>query len=440
MSVGLRLRALCVVATATFAASAGIASAAGWSAPVVLEPAFGKNPLNGETAPRVAVNARGQSVVAWIDAKGRVGAAGGDAHGHFTRIVTFETGGLRPAVTISADGTAVIVWSHSGRLRYVRRVAGHRFSSPAVLVPRSSKLSNDFARAAIQPDGSTLVVYEAASRTPTAGYVTQLRSVRIAPGGHPGKWTAIGPGSVRRDAFGLAADGHVAVCCLATPAPLGAPAQLSAVAGYTPTAGWATLAAQIGPKQVIETVAAGRGDVALGTVDVSHSGDVGLSGQPGLLRADARGVFGAPLAAPVTNPGRAFGPVVAIDGSGRNVLVYQEKAAPKAFSRLAPISAVTGPRSGAFGARQILDRRPAYFPQMTAYRTGAIVVWEAPRHRWGVAIERDGRFVAAPTPAGGPSNVGEDFIRSRDLAAGGRYAALTWTASDGSVRVSVGAL
>ena len=77
---------------------------------------------------------------------------------------------------------------------------------------------------------------------------------------------------------------------------------------------------------------------------------------------------------------------------------------------------------------------------MRTYRTGTIVVWESPRHRWGVAVERDGRFVAAPAAAGGPSDVGEDFIRNRDLGTGGRYAALTWTADDGSVRVSIGAL
>jgi len=77
---------------------------------------------------------------------------------------------------------------------------------------------------------------------------------------------------------------------------------------------------------------------------------------------------------------------------------------------------------------------------MRSYRSGAIVAWEAPRNRWGIALQRGGRFAAAPVPAGpGPSKMGEDFVRNRDLTAG-RYAALAWTAADATVRVSIGAL
>ena len=425
---------------ATFAAGVGVADAAGWSALAVLEPSCGKDARNCaiEPSPRVAVNVGGQSVVAWVGAKQRVEVATGDARGRFTHSVTFEKA-FRPAVTIAADGTVVVVWSRSGLLRYVRRAPGHGFSRPAVLVPRTSRYGDDMSKATIQPDGSTLVVYETASRTPAEGYQTDLRSVRISRGGRAGKPTALGRGSVRRDGFGASPDGHVAACCLGKLTKFGTAVAAPTVPVYAPATGWAALAPVLGSRQVIETAGSGRGDVVLGTVDVLHSGDAGASGRPGLLRADAGGAFGSPLAAPVKRPGLAFGPVVAIDGSGHSALVYQEKTAPKAFSRVAPIWGVTAPRGGAFGARQVLDRGLARFPQMRAYRTGAIVAWEAPRHRWGVAVERAGRFVAAPTPAGGPSNVGEDFIRNRDMATGGRYAALAWTASDGSVRASIAA-
>ncbi|MGZ6652216.1 MAG: hypothetical protein ACXVHB_32925, partial [Solirubrobacteraceae bacterium] len=66
--------------------------------------------------------------------------------------------------------------------------------------------------------------------------------------------------------------------------------------------------------------------------------------------------------------------------------------------------------------------------------------WQAPNYRWGVAVERGGRFAAARAPSGGPSQIGEDFEYSRAMATGGRYVVLTWTAHDGSIRVSVGVL
>src|ERR1044072_5185941 len=178
----------CATAVAPCAAAAGVADAAGWSTPAVLEPGCGKITTNcaSETAPRVAVNARGQSVVAWVGAMQRVEVATGEARGRFSRSVRFEKA-FRPAVTIAADGTVVVVWSRDGLLRYVRRAPGHGFSRPAVLVARSSRYGDDMAKAAIQPNGSTLVVYETASRTPTQGDRTGLPSEPVSRGGRPGE-------------------------------------------------------------------------------------------------------------------------------------------------------------------------------------------------------------------------------------------------------------
>lgn len=414
------------------------AQAGGWSAPAVLESACANKAMNCaiEPAPRVAVNARGQSAVAWVDRGGRVRAALGDARGHFTGSTRFEQG-FRPAVSLAADGTVVVVWSRSGLLRFVRRGPGHGFSTPRTLVPRGSKEGDDSPKAAIQPDGATLVVYENAYRAP--GYVTRLRTVRISRAGRTGRMSTLGYGSILRDGFRAAPSGSVAVCCLrpagsALNGPIPAP---GVVARYAPSTGWSTLTPPLVAPERIETVAPGRADVAIGTVDAVHSGDAGVSGTPGLMRADEQGVFGPLLQAPVTRPGYALGPVAAIDNAGRSVLVYQEKSVPKAFSRVAPIYAVSGPAPGPFGTRQTLDAGNARLPALLAYRTGALAAWEAPHNRWGVAVERGGRFARVPAPPGGPSNVGEDFNFSRGMAASGRYAALTWTARDGSVRVSL---
>ena len=60
------------------------------------------------------------------------------------------------------------------------------------------------------------------------------------------------------------------------------------------------------------------------------------------------------------------------------------------------------------------------------------------RSRWGVAIERDGRFRRVPAPRGpGPKlHLGEDFNFAYDLAAGGEHAVLAWVAADGSIRLA----
>ena len=192
--------------------------------------------------------------------------------------------------------------------------------------------------------------------------------------------------------------------------------------------------APLGPDEEPETISPRRGEVAVGTVDVVSRGDAGTSGRPGLRRASPDGVFGPLLPAPVTRPALAFGPVVAIDAAGRSVLAFQEKRAPKAFGRQAPVYAVTERRPGVFGARQVLDRGPAERPRLLPYGTGALAVWETRGNRWRVAVERDGRFRAAPAPVGGPGTATD----APGLAVGGRFAGLAWIAPDGSVRASVG--
>jgi hypothetical protein len=131
--------------------------------------------------------------------------------------------------------------------------------------------------------------------------------------------------------------------------------------------------------------------------------------------------------------------VVAIDGSARSVLVYQEKTVPQAFSRLAPVYAVAAAPGQPLGPRQLLDGALTDEPTVRPYGAGAIAAWRRPGDRWGVAVERNGTFTKVAAPAGrGPSKVGEDFVYSRGVATAGRYAALIWTAVDGTIRVSVG--
>jgi hypothetical protein len=435
--------------------SAGAAHAGGWRKQIVLERGCGKGRAADDCVargalPRVAVNARGQSVVAWFDRNRYYRAATGDATGQFTRSVRLDAGyGSKPAVAISATGTAVVVYESSDRLlRFVRRAPGRQFTRRTLLVPRT-RTEVKLEGAVAQPDGSTLVFYTSGSSSlPTS----RLRWVRISTAGRPSRPTSFPAGELIPNGIGASGGGRVALCLASMVAVPGQAdrtgVQYKAFA-YTPAGGWTTLVPPLGPPVVttengpgdaIESVAPGRTGVVFGTVAILHAGDAGRSGQPGLLRADSRGLFSAPLAAPVARPGLAFGPVAGVDGSGRSVLVYMVKPAPAPFSREAPVFAVTGPPVGPFGAEQTLERGFAREPLLRPYRSGAIVAWEAPKHRWGIAIERNGQFTRARTPGSGPSSAGESgLVYNRDLATAGRYAALIWTARDGSVDASIGA-
>lgn len=420
-------------------------ASARWSAPSVLDsgchtPAYN---CTNEPAPRASVNTHGQTAIAWVDRQMLVRVVSASADGHFGKPATLGKG-LRPAVAIAASGTQTVVWTSGTTLRFARRTPGHPFSSPAQLVAPGSKIGDDEAKVAAQPGGGTLVVYENADRDARGTYTTRLRSVLISAKGQVGAIQELGTGFVDHDSFRASPSGQAAICCVGptvqTPPPLFGSVPYTTVASYVPGSGWSAIAPPLGPTDTIETVAPSGGDVALGMITVHRRGDAGTLGVPALLRHDAGGTFAPAVTAPVVSASRAFGPVVAIDGSGRSVLVYQEKSHSTPFSRSAPIYAVSAKPGGAPGARQVLDTSEAYLPLLRSYRDGAIAAWEAPGHRWHVSIERGGTFKPAAAPAGGPSTVGEDFAYSRDLATGGRYAVLCWTAIDGSIRASIGVL
>ena len=197
-------------------------------------------------------------------------------------------------------------------------------------------------------------------------------------------------------------------------------------------------AAAVG-KDKIETVFASASALVLGTIHVAVGGDAGVQGVPGLARAGADDVVGAPLPAVVSRPSRGLAPDVTIDGSGRNVLVFQEKPKPQAFQRDAPVFAtVSPPGAAAFTARSRLYSRATYQPTVRPLGAGAIAAWQVPGSRWGVAIERAGSFHRAPAPSGpGPKiHLGEDFNYAYDLATSGDYAVLAWVSAEGAIRVA----
>ncbi|HVP01886.1 MAG TPA: hypothetical protein VMT10_04890 [Solirubrobacteraceae bacterium] len=427
---------------ATLAVSTPIASAATWSTPARLTPACPHGtPLFGclvEPAPRIALDAGGSAVVAWSTRGDRIGVALARRAGRFGRPVDLGPG-LRPAVVLG-DARATVVWTRRHSLYVSRAGADGRFSTPRQLIPPGSKIGDDFAHLAAQPGGSIVVAYTNAFREPSGKYTTRLRAVTLSATGAVGPVRDLGNGFLDHDSFRAGPGGRAVICCLDTPLPPGRYGQFrTAGAVFTPGAGWRRLDPPLGPRLAVETVAVGDGPVAWGTIDVKRSGDAGLLGVPGVIAAQASGVFGPPLAAALTGPStRGLHPVVAVDGSGRVVLVFQQKTAPRSFDRRGPVWATTGPTVGPLAQPIRLDASLAYQPTVRAYGRGAVAAWATGAQRWGVAVERGGVFRPAAAPPGRPSTAGEDFSYNRDLAAAGRYAGLAWVDSDGSVMASVG--
>ena len=283
-----------------------------------------------EPAPRVAVNARGQAVAAWIDTKDRVRVAVATRPGRFGAAITLAKSGLRPNPTIAADGMVTVVWEQGeASLRFVRGKAG-RFGSPKRLAP-GSKREDGSAHAAAQPDGSVAVVYESED---------ELRTVTLSPAGKPSAPVTLGEGGFGHDSVRVAADGTVAACCVAPVAPETG----TKVAVYRGEWTLASIPA-LGEDGRIETVFASAAQLILGVIDVRTEGDAGVSGIPGSAVAGEDHVLGAPRWASVSKPTRGLAPDVTIDGSGpHRARLPGEDGAAGVLARRAGLRERRGPR------------------------------------------------------------------------------------------------
>jgi hypothetical protein len=384
-----------------------------------------------EPAPRVAVAPGGAAVAAWVD-----GTRGGDRlrvavagrAGRFGRAVTLDRSALRPSPAIARDGAVTVVWAAAhDRLRFARRPAGSaRFG-----VARTLARDADDAHAVARPDGSVVVVYESRGA---------MKAITIAPDGAPGAARALGRGGFGHDTVRAGADGTLAACCV-TPVndDPNVPADTADKIAVHRAGGWTLVSADgLGAEDAIESVFATAGELVAGVVRVHTGGDAGVLGEPGLVRVAGPGPLPAPQLVRGVRPTRGLAPSATIDAAGRGVLVYQEKSRSDAFSRTAPVyAAVAAAGAPALAVRQRLDVGEGYEPAVRPFGAGALAAWQRGGERWGVAIERAGRFRAAPAPPGrGPSGLGEDFHYNHDLATSGRFAVLAWTGRDGGIRVS----
>ena len=121
----------------------------------------------------------------------------------------------------------------------------------------------------------------------------------------------------------------------------------------------------------------------------------------------------------------------------RNALIFQRKDAPQAFSREAPVKAVTFETDGSLGRMQTLTRVRATEPIGLALAGGGTLAVWATRERLDAAFAgADGRFHGISAPAGPPPERFHTNSTNRDARAAGRYAIVTWGRGE-TVRVSV---
>jgi len=387
-----------------------------------------------ETAPRAAVNARGAAVVAWTDARGTVTVMSADRPGHFGPVQPFGRG-YGPQTAIAADGAEMLAWvagtDTQPVIRFARRPAHGRFGTPRTFtIPNPPHRGIYDVRIAQQPDGSVVAAVE------TSGPVWGLK---IARSGTPGKATVIGYGGLDRDSVRAAADGTLALCCVSSTPFSRYSALPQSIAVFRAGVGWTTLPVALPQFTSIETVAATQRRIVVGVIAHYTSGDAGVLGVPGLVSTTSpTNTLGPVLSAFVDRPSRGLQPVVAIDGSGRNVLLYQDKTHSEAFMRTAPIWATVAPANAtALPARELVYAGEGFEPLLRPLGKGTIAAWAGPHDRWHAGLELNGRFKSAPVPSGpGPSNVGRDFNYNHDMATAGGYAVLVWTTADSRVAVS----
>ena len=117
--------------------------------------------------------------------------------------------------------------------------------------------------------------------------------------------------------------------------------------------------------------------------------------------------------------------------------MFQLKAGPSAFSRLAPVKAVVLREGGAPGALQTLTSKNAAEPiAATLSRGRVLVLWSGNRGFGAALAGSDGTFRKTAQPPGPPPEPYHTNPTNRALATAGPYALVGWSRG-GRVRLTL---
>jgi hypothetical protein len=414
-----------------------VSRAASWTHPVVLAGPLPKASFL-DRSPTVAINHRGQSLVAWNadPAHGRrVVVAIGTARGRFGAAVLLSRTGTVRAAALADDGTAIVVWeerdhsiraavrSAGGRFGHAQRIsgtAGGTFSVPTIAVDRASNV---------------LVAWTRSFRVGSRG--TEKVEVVSRPAGRAFSPVAtIGEGQDVRVAFNARGD---AVASWMNVVQTG---------GTFPVPYTRTSVAQVATRPVRGTFGAPATVSGSPTWGVSSAltdeGTVGVVWEQangpetdpyGAIQTSTQALGGAyepPVAVPAVSARRSFHPMILYGSRGELVALWQEKTHSTPFSQAAPLRWAARMPGGSFGPRRTVTAAEAEYIQFAPTGDGrAVVAWTDTRLR--AALYRSGSgFVAMSAPRAHPAR-----STSRSIAASGGFVVMAWQQSDWRLVVSI---
>jgi hypothetical protein len=441
---GMRRSAVILGMVVSLAAGAAPAAGAGWSRPATLltEPCAGYC----SPAPDIAINRAGTVVALYRQDKGlRNFVRLGDRRGRFGAPQALPRRSYPGKAAIADDGTAVIVWAQPGQVRATFRHPGGRFGR-SVLIGRIAGGDNaaiDDVAVGLDASGRSGVVAwtDFHSRKLTMASVRAIDARAGRPAGDARQvdsadYMRLGDLAVNRS-------GQVALSWVASSAE---ESRIGVVTGGR--AGFSEPATVSAAGEAVDDPQAAidpSGAVAVAYTSVTRSGDAGARGVPVVrVRPAGASAFGPGLRVAATQPGRLFGPLVAFAGSGRAVLLYQEKTHIAGFSRAAPLREVAASADGtALGTPATVGRVEIARPRIASLQGGRVLgLWQigerAPAPLAGALSDATGAFRATDPPPGRIDPF-SDASGNRALAAAGRYAAFIWGGGGdhGFVRVSV---
>ena len=390
------------------------AGAAGWST----TRAFGAGVP--DATPRVAISRGGRALLAYWSERGLV-VRFGDGRGRF--------GAPRPVSRVRrgyAVAPGALAYETNAGIRVAVR-DGNRLRDRLVATGTGSEING--VAIAVDPRGGWVV----AERQFTRGRRTyRVRALSLdADGRRVGAVQDLGPGSFGIDARPTSAlavlpDGR-ALLVFQREAAQGVDPQ-PAVIAERPHGGAFAAPVALGTQYGDPRVTVAGDQAVVSATETTSCGDAGCSGHPRAFSST-----GALLAAPrLEHPNRAFGPWAV-----RRSLIFQLKDGVQAFSREAPVKAVTFNVDGSLGRLQTLTEERATEPIGLALDGGGTFALWATRERLGAVLAgADGAFHRIAAPSGPPPQRYHYNSTNRDARSGGRYVIVGWDRGH-SVHVSV---
>lgn len=378
-----------------------------------------------EPVPRVAVDARGQALLAYETGDRKL-VVRARRSGRFTRPSTLARNAHDYAVAPGA-----VAYETSGGIHVAVRTA-NGFKQRKVAASTGNEI-NGIAIAADPLGGWVIAERQFPRRGSGPRKTYSVRTLSLDAAGAPlGAPQELGPGQFGIDgrptqALAVLPDGRAILTFqrespdYADPTPV--------VYALRPHGGAFSTPATVGDGLTDARVTVAGDRAALTATATALCGDTQCAGQPRAFALNPDGTLAPPQGPTVARPTRAFAP-----WATPSAIVFQLKTSPKPFSREAPVRAAALTPGAPL---QTLTKQPATEPVALALGQDRTLALWATRSRLGAALAGpSGTFRAIKAPAGPAPEVFHTNSTNRDARSAGDYAIVAWSRGR-TVRVSV---